>query len=308
MQEPTLELVSVVIPVYNAEKHLEATLASVFAQTYQNIEIVAVDDGSQDRSVSILEQYPDRVRVIKQSNKGAAAARNRGVREAKGEWIAFIDADDLWTDDKVQRQLEACGQFDWSHTDSIFLGGVNDGCKDSDFTAKYQGNVLNKLVCGNFIGTSSCMIRRKVFLESCGFNESLRSIQDWELWVRISKYHAIGYLDTPSMIYRVHSISTSRNTRKTLPRHLEVIEMVFAPGGPGEFLRHLKHPAMARSCGICSQIAEEEGDFSFALYCSLLACRYDFFVIYRWKRAIKLLIKSLLFLVSTRARSNVSQS
>ena len=124
MQKSISDVVSVVIPVCNAEQYLEDTLKSVFAQTYPHIEIIAVDDGSKDRSVDILESYSDRLVLIKQKNSSAAAARNRGVREAKGKWIAFLDADDLWSPDKIQRQLDACGDCVWSYTDSIFVGGV----------------------------------------------------------------------------------------------------------------------------------------------------------------------------------------
>lgn len=297
MQEPASDLVSVVIPVYNAEKHLEETLASVFAQTYPHIEIVAVDDGSKDRSIQILEQYPGRIHVVKQTNAGAAVARNRGVQEAKGKWVAFLDADDLWTPDKVQRQLEACSGYAWSHTDSVFVGGVNDGRKDSDFTKKHQGQILEQLICSNFIGTSTLMIQRQVFLDAGGFDESLRSIQDWELWIRIARQHPIGFVDAPLMKYRVHAVSASRSTRKTLPNHLKVIDKVFAIGGPAEALSHLKSSAKARSYGICSQIAEEEGDFSFALRCSMMACQQEPTDPSRWVRVTKAFIKYLLSLL-----------
>ena len=296
MQKTASDLVSVVIPVYNAEKYLEETLASIFAQTYPHIEIVAVDDGSKDLSIQILEQYPDRIHVVKQANAGAAVARNRGVQEAKGKWVAFLDADDLWTPDKIQRQLEACGSYAWSHSDSVLVGGVNDGRKDSDFTEKHQGQILEQLICSNFIGTSTLMIQRQVFLDAGGFDEALRSIQDWELWIRIARQHPIGYVDAPLMKYRVHAVSASRSTRKTLPNHLKVIDKVFAIGGPAEELSHLKSSAKARSYGICSQIAEEEGDFSFALRCSVLACLQEPTDPSRWVRVFKAFIKYMLSL------------
>src|SRR5690606_34102704 len=160
MHPPSDQLVSIVIPVYNAEKYLEQTLASIYAQTYPHTEIIAVDDGSSDRSVEILRQHAPRVRLVTQANAGAAAARNRGVREARGKWIAFLDADDLWTPDKLEKQLQLCGQYAWSYTDSVFMGGVNDGLRDSAFTQKHEGYVLEELVCGNFIGTSSILVLR----------------------------------------------------------------------------------------------------------------------------------------------------
>jgi glycosyltransferase involved in cell wall biosynthesis len=300
MQKSISDEVSVVIPVYNAEPYLEDTLKSVFAQTYPHIEIIAVDDGSSDRSVDILERYPGRVVLVQQKNSGPAVARNRGVRQAGGKWIAFLDADDLWAPNKIQRQLDACGQFVWSHTDSVFSGGANDGRRDSDFTAKHQGSVLEKLICTNFVSTSTVMIQTQVFLDVGGFDESLRSIQDWELWIRVAKSNDIGYLDEPLTRYRVHAVSTSRNTRRTLPNHLKVIEKVFAVDGPAERLRHLMPSAKASSYSICSQIAEEEGDLSFALRCSLLACKEEPTKLPRWVRAAKTLVKYLLSVLGLR--------
>jgi glycosyltransferase involved in cell wall biosynthesis len=151
-------------------------LQSVFAQTYPHIEIIAVDDGSSDRSVEILESYSDRVALVEQKNSDAAAARNRGVRVARGKWIAFLDADDLWAPNKIQRQLDVRGHCLWSYTDSIFMGGVNDGRKDSDLNEKYQGRVLEMLVRNNFLCVSSVLIEREAHLDAGGFSESLQSI------------------------------------------------------------------------------------------------------------------------------------
>jgi len=295
--QKSLDLASVVIPVCNAEPYLEDTLESVFAQTYPHIEIIAVDDGSKDRSVDILESHSDRLVLIKQKNGGAAVARNRGVREARGKWIAFLDADDLWSPDKIQRQLDACGHRVWSYTDSIFMGGVNNGKKDSDLNEKYQGRVLEMLVCNNFVGTSSVLIQRQVCLDAGGFSETLQYIEDWDFWIRLASTHEIAYVDEPLVRYRVHSSSKSRSTRTTLPYHMKVIERVFAEGGAAERLRHLMPSAKARSYSICSHIAEEEGDYSFAFRCSVLACRQDPRRIKFWERVFKAFAKYLMYVV-----------
>lgn len=282
------------MPVFNGERYLKATLASVFAQTYPEIELVVVDDGSTDRSLEILDALGDRVVVVRQQNRGPAAARNLGVQTAKGKWIAFLDADDIWEPEKIQRQLAHCGKFSWSYTDSVFMGGVNDGRRDSEFTPKFQGRVLDKLICSNFVSTSTVMVLRQAFLEAGGFDESLRSIQDWELWVRLAGRYEVGYLDEPMMRYRIHSASTSRGTRNTLPNHLKVIEKMFAPGSVGEPLRHLMPMAKAKSYGICAQIAEEEGDYAYALQCALQAVRHQPSQWIRWEMAAKTAIKFLL--------------
>lgn len=269
MEESAIGLVSVVVPVYNAADHLRDTLDSIFNQTYKNLEVVAVDDGSSDDSVEILKSYGDRVVVVQQANAGPAAARNLGVEKANGSWIAFLDADDLWQPDKIEKQIQGLGGCSWSYTDSIFMGGVNDGKRDSELNDKLSGEVLDALICCNFIGTSSVMIRRDVFLDIGGFDRSLRSIQDWDLWMRVAGEHPIAYLDEPMVRYRVHAASTSRSTRKTLPNHLKVIDKIFSPQGVAAHKSHLKPVTKAKSMGICSQIAEEEGDYSFALKCAI---------------------------------------
>ena len=297
MQERASDLVSVIIPVYNAEAYLEDTLKSVLAQTYPHIEIIAVDDGSSDRSIDILQQYSDRVVLAKQRNGGCAAARNRGVREARGKWIAFLDADDLWSPDKIRRQLDTRGHCLWSHTDSIFMGGVNDGRKDSELTRKYQGRVLEMLVQSNFVCVSSVLIDREAHVDAGGFSENLRSIEDWEMWIRLASVHEIAYVNEPLVTYRVRSSSLSRSTRNTLPYHMKVIESVFAEGGPAERLRHQMSSAKARSYSICSHIAEEEGDYSFAFRCSVKACQQEPLGMKRWERALKSFTKYLMSLV-----------
>jgi glycosyltransferase involved in cell wall biosynthesis len=235
--------------------------------------------------------------LVRQKSSNAAVARHRGVREATGKWVAFLDADDLWSPDKIQRQLDACGQCVWCYTDCIFMGGVNDGRKDSDLNKKYQGRVLERLVCNNFVGTSSVLVQRQAYLDAGGFNELLQFIEDWDLWIRLASVHEIVYVNEPLVRYRVHSSSASRNTRITLPYHMKVIEKVFAEGGPAGRLRHLMPSAKARSYSICSQIAEEEGDYSFAFRSSVLACRQEPLETKLWERAFKSFVKYLMHMI-----------
>ena len=294
MQDTNCDLVSVVIPVYNAERYLQQTLDSVFRQTYRNIEVVAVDDGSTDQSLQILESYGDQLKLVKQPNKGAAAARNLGARVATGKWIAFLDSDDIWAADKTRQQLEDCAQYLWSYSDNEFYGGVNNGKKDSDFSPKSEGNILQELIQCNFIGTSSVIIDREMFLGFGGFDESLDSIEDWELWMRIAAQHKAGYCKKALVQYRIPPASMSRSTRRTLPSHMVVIDRVFGAGGPAAHLAGLLNQTKANSYGICSDIAEEEGDQSFSVYCALMALRHEPLQIARYKAMIKSILKYLM--------------
>lgn len=165
------------------------------------------------------------------------------------------------------------------------------GMPKSELTSKHRGEVFAKLACSNFIATSSVLIRRKLFLTQGGFKESLCSIEDWDLWLRLASAHPLGYLDEPLLRYRVHARSSSRQTRLTLPNHLAVINDTFANDSIIGRLRHLEPIAKASSYSICSQIAEEEEDYGFALKCAIFALLHSPAKRERWRRVANSLIK-----------------
>ncbi|WP_052691870.1 glycosyltransferase [Teredinibacter purpureus] len=268
MKDQSTDLVSVVMPLYNGEKYVKQALDSALAQSYTNLEIVVIDDGSTDKSVDIVKEYGDKVTLVIQKNSGPASARNNGVEVANGKWIAFLDSDDIWLPNKLETQLAKMHDVVWSYCDSCFMGGANDGLRDSELNNKFDGSIIEPLIRSNFIGTSGVIVDREVFRVCGGFDMQLRSIQDWDLWLRIAANNPISYTDEPLVLYRVHSESTSRSARKTLPNHMRVINKTFSKGGAGEKLHHLKAFAKANSFGICAHIAEEEGDLGFALGCS----------------------------------------
>jgi len=280
-----------VIAAYNEEKHVN----KVIKKTKKYIDnVILVDDGSKDHTVEIAESYGERVKVFHQENSGAAAARNNAVQHAHGKWVAFLDADDLWAPDKVEKQIAACPTQKWSHTNSVFIGPEHDGkTKSSDRAPQYGGNVLQNLVENNFIGTSSVIMRKDVFKELGGFDESLRAIQDWDLWLRAAMRYEIAYLPEVLGKYRVHASSTSRSTRKTLPHHLTVINRAFAKGGAGAAMPNLKKIALANSYGTCSIIAEESHDPWFALLCGIRALAYQPDSLWRWKSIARIVLREI---------------
>lgn len=285
------ELVSVIIPVYNGEKYLKESLESVLNQTYEYIEILVIDDGSTDRSIEIAKSLNDEIRVIIQKNRGPAAARNNGAKCATGRWLAFLDADDTWEPEKLEKQVNACKKFKWSYTNTQFNGGQNNGRLDSDFTKKYEGDILEHIITGNFISTSSVMVDKECFITAGGFDEGLKSIQDWELWSRIAIENPINYIPEALVNYRVHSNSTSRKTRNTLPNHIRVIEKIFSNNIIKDIHTAKLNQAKSKSYSICSYIAEEEKDYSFSLYCAFKASVSSPYEIRKWKRTLKSLVK-----------------
>jgi glycosyltransferase involved in cell wall biosynthesis len=240
--------VSVIIPTYNAGALIAQTLDSVLAQTYQPHEIVVIDDGSTDDTGRVLGAYEGRLRILEQENAGVARARNRGIESATGDWLAFVDADDLWRTDKLEIQIRSLSNQRWSHTNSLYFGHNQDGrTSRSDLVPQYGGWVHDRLIVANFITTSTVLIEKSLFLEHGGFDESMEVLEDGKLWIQIAK---------------------------TEPLHYE----------PRCLTSRLRSTALAESYQICSYIAEDARDFSFSAYCALRAVRNDLANPARWRR------------------------
>jgi glycosyltransferase involved in cell wall biosynthesis len=204
--------VSVVIPAYNAERFIVDTVNSVLDQTFQDLEVIVVDDGSKDGTVAALERFGNRIRVHEQANGGVAKARNTGVALAKGSWIAFLDADDLWLPEKVEHQLRLT-DVPMTYTDRFNIGARGDLPElQSLVTPMHAGDLFVPLLReGNFIANTSVMIRRELFEKMGGFYTGLNGTEDWDLWIRVAERHHIGFVPEPLVKYRFHEGSISRN-------------------------------------------------------------------------------------------------
>ena len=207
--------VSVIIPAYNAEPFVAMTVNSVLQQTYQDLEVIVVDDGSSDRTAACLEEFGDRIRVHRQANAGVAEARNNGVKISSGSWIAFLDADDLWLPHKLERQM-ALGNAPLVYSDRFNIGARGElPVVQSEVTKMHEGDVfLPLLLEGNFITNSSVLIRRDVFAAAGGFAAGVSPAEDWDLWLRVAEHHAVAFCPEPLVRYRFHPEGASRNHRK----------------------------------------------------------------------------------------------
>ena len=229
----THPLVSIITPVYNGEKYLEETLLSVFSQTYKHWELIVVDDGSTtDACAKICQKYPDKLNYIRQENRGPNAARNEGIHRAKGEFVAFMDADDLWLTDKLEKQVSF---YQLLMSRGIQAGLVYTKSLNIDDTGKVvgrsslnqSGNIYNDLIYANIVGTpSSVMVHKNVFNQAGYFDESLRSWEDWELWIRISRKYEIHCLDEFLTRYRRTENAASRNTGLMASNVERIVEMI----------------------------------------------------------------------------------
>ncbi|HEY9850633.1 MAG TPA: glycosyltransferase [Leptolyngbyaceae cyanobacterium] len=223
-----MTMISVVIPVYNGEKTLKETIESVLTQTFQDFELIIINDGSTDNSLEIISGIKDeRIKVFSYPNAGLSASRNRGIDLANGEYISFIDADDLWTLDKLEAQLktlqenpEAAVAYSW--TDCIDESGKFLG-KGSYFS--FSGDVRANLLLTNFIDSGSNVLIRMEALKKVGnFDESRQSCEDWDMWLRLAINYSFAAVSKPQILYRMSSSSMSVNFLRMERESLDVIE------------------------------------------------------------------------------------
>lgn len=189
--------ISVVCPTYNAEKYILATLGSVFSQTIKPFELIISDDGSSDKTVEIVGSYIENevtfpVIFLKNFHQGPGAARNRGLEKATGDWIAFLDADDLWTPDKlavVKDHIRSYPQNNFFCHDEIYVR-LNGRQEFSNYGHKYNKSqpLPGQLFLRNFFSTSAVTLERSIIERAGFFDERLPSSQDYELWLRMSPY------------------------------------------------------------------------------------------------------------------------
>ena len=207
--------VSVVIPTYNRKTVLPRAIDSVLAQKGADFELIIVDDGSTDNTHHLIEsRSPFSVpRVFRQENKGPAAARNLGIREAKGKWIAFLDSDDEWKPGKLKAQLEffaAHTKYLICQTEEIW---VRNGTRVNPMKKhqKFGGQIFEKCLPLCIVSPSAVMMHRKLFDEIGLFDESLPACEDYDLWLRIAAKHPIGLIEKPYIMkYGGHADQRSR--------------------------------------------------------------------------------------------------
>ena len=208
-------MISVVIPAYNAERWIDAALKSVLNQTGPKLEVLVIDDGSTDATAQIAGRHRG-VTLLRQPNQGQAAARNAGIRCARGELIAFLDADDLWLPGKLSAQYELlrAGNLIWCYTDGVAFTGADNRIVSafSETQPMRDGDILEDLLCCNFIPSPSPLVRREVFDRVGLFNEDalLRNREDWDMWLRIAALYPIGLSRQVYFGYRLHPANSTR--------------------------------------------------------------------------------------------------
>ncbi|MBD2430239.1 MULTISPECIES: glycosyltransferase [Fischerella] len=221
-------VISVIIPTYNSEKTIRHTIESVLQQNFSDFELIIINDGSTDSTLEVISHFQDsRIKVFSFDNAGGNVSRNRGLKQAIGEFVSFLDADDLWTPDKLESQLNALKAnpqvaVAYSWTDYIdeqgkfLLSGTH-------ITA--NGNVYEQLLVSNFLENgSNPLIRREALVELGGFDESLTAAQDWDMWLRLAQNFNFIAVPRVQILYRISANSLSTNLARQEKASLQLLD------------------------------------------------------------------------------------
>jgi glycosyltransferase involved in cell wall biosynthesis len=242
--------ISTIIPAYNAAPFIAQSVASALAQDGVEAEVIVIDDGSTDGTWQALEPFGDAVRKVRQANAGPARSRNHWARLARGEWLAFLDADDEWLPQKLSRQLSlADGQTALVYSDRINFGSCHRVAERlSDCVALWEGDVFERLLIGNFVTTSSVLMRRDWFERLGGFDEGFAGCEDWDLWLRCTAAGGrVRVCREPLLRYRCHPCSISHNYDHVLNERLQVIRRALALPRGQQVPRHVVKRVLANA-------------------------------------------------------------
>lgn len=222
--DKTNKEVAVVVPTYNREKTIRRCIDSVLAQTYPVHEIIVVDDGSQDNTIRILEEeYKDSVTVIKQSHKGAQAARNAGIIAAASEYIAFLDSDDEWLPRKIELQMKALE----TNPAAVVCGNgyvEQNGVKKLFKLQNHNGNVYKAALNDSFTLFQALISKKENFMKSGLLDENVPSFQEWDTAIMLARTCEFLFLERPLFIYHLYDGETISKDKK---RDIDGQEYIF---------------------------------------------------------------------------------
>jgi len=226
-----LPKISVIIPAYNCEKTIKYTIQSVLNQNFSDLELIIINDGSQDSTIEVIAEIQDsRIKVFSYPNAGGNVSRNRGLHLAVGEFVSFLDADDLWTPDKLHSQLKALQESISAKVAYSWTDYINE---NGEFTlsgkrVNVNGNIYENLLLNNFLENgSNPLICRKALIKLGGFDESLTAAQDWDMWLRLASQFDFICVPSVQILYRISANSVSSNLVRQEKACLQVLERAY---------------------------------------------------------------------------------
>lgn len=222
--------VSVIIPTYNRADFLTEAVDSVLNQTWRDFEIIVVDDGSTDGTRDVVGRYGDRIKYFHKQNKGPSSARNFGTSKAHGNFLAFLDSDDIWEPNKLDIQMN----FLQSHPEikliscgSYIMG--NSRKRKFHIRGDLSGDLFLTLYQRSFINTSSVVLTQDCFFQVGPFDETIQTAEDYDLWLKVARHFPMAYLDTPLVGIRKHPDKLSKNKIELRKNAIQVLQTHFDP-------------------------------------------------------------------------------
>ncbi len=271
-------MVSVVLPTHNRRHLLPAAIESVRAQSFQDWELLVVDDGSTDGTWSLLEGLEDsRIRIFRQQHRGVSRARNLAIRESRSVWLGFLDSDDRWTPTKLQRQLEALEEhpeLQICHTDEVWIRrGVRVNPKHKH--QKYGGWIYHRCLPLCLISPSSVLLQRRLLLRRGAFDENFPVCEDYELWLRLTSQFPVLFVPEPLVFkYGGHADQLSRS-RWGLDRYRISALIKIHEGGQLSYQQgRWTAQEIVRKARILAKGFAKRGKLSASDYFELLALRW----------------------------------
>jgi glycosyltransferase involved in cell wall biosynthesis len=288
-------LVSVVIATYNMAQYLPKAIDSVLAQTWKNLELIVVDDGSTDNTAEVMEPFKSdpRVRYLPTENQGQPRAKNHGLNEAKGDFIAFCDADDLWSPKKLAIQMPFFqdSQVGVVYSEVSYIDQNGAPLEKNIPYDRYSGQVTEQLVVKNFVPFGTAVIRRACVEKNGAFDEDLPMGIDWDLWLRYSIDWHFRYASDITYIYRIWPGQMSKNYRGRYENAFLILNK-FIEAHPCAVPAELKARAwsdMYVSRGM--NVARGDKTFIEPMKDVLTGLRYDWTYKQAWKSVAKLLLR-----------------
>lgn len=274
-------LVSVIMPTFNREVLLVEAVDSVLRQSYSHWELIIVDDGSVDNTPAIVKErygHDPRIKYLQQPNQGQSVARNNGVEFSGGEFVAFLDSDNLWEEHRLREGVEVLGknpQIGLCYADVVYIDAKGDEMHRVNMP-RYSGFVFPKLIVDNFVSMNTVMVRRSVLPSVRPFNQANRLDEDYELWLDMSVKNQYFYIPQYLARYRIEGERISNNFMIRLDANESTVNKMIAKYGLS-----LKDPdirkGLSRHYLRRASIIGRNGSFLSALACIRKAMGYNFF-------------------------------
>ncbi|UPW19193.1 glycosyltransferase family 2 protein [Agarivorans sp. TSD2052] len=222
--------VSIIMPAYNAAAFIGKAIDSILNQGFSDYQIIVVDDGSKDHTLEVLEQYADDITLITQANGGASKARNTGIKAATGDFIAFLDSDDLWRTQKLALQVDAMQKNpNWvaCYTETSYKADEERNVQDERISATLVGKSLQQVFLHPYLVTSSFMVRREILAKVGGFDESLKTAEDIDLYLRVAEQGVIGQVQK-SLVWKADIEGSLGSLLSSYQDNLDVVDAFLA--------------------------------------------------------------------------------